>query len=88
MSNLRACRVTCVDLKGVAHTVEVTAESLYEAVAMAYNALGKNGWAGELPSGMAKIEVEVAQPIVNPHRSRQGLAAMACPTRREPARLR
>ena len=30
---VRSCRVTIQNLEGVAHTVEVTAESLYEAVA-------------------------------------------------------
>ena len=32
---LRLCRVTYIDRSGVAHTAEVEAESLYEAVALA-----------------------------------------------------
>jgi hypothetical protein len=30
---VRSCRVTIKDMDGVKHTVEVTAETLYEAVA-------------------------------------------------------
>ena len=32
---LKSCRVTVRDMDGVAHTVEVTASTLYEAVAQA-----------------------------------------------------
>jgi hypothetical protein len=32
---LKTCRVSCVDLRGVEHAVEVSANSLYEAVAQA-----------------------------------------------------
>jgi len=42
---VRSCRVTIQDLEGVAHTVEVTAESLYEAVAEDSRRYGAaNGW--------------------------------------------
>jgi hypothetical protein len=30
---LRTCQVSCRDLKGIEHAVEITADSLYEAVA-------------------------------------------------------
>jgi hypothetical protein len=40
--SVRSCRVTIQDLEGVAHTVEVTAESLYEAVAQGLAAMGGN----------------------------------------------
>ena len=32
---VKSCRVTISDMEGVAHTVEVTAATLYEAVALA-----------------------------------------------------
>jgi hypothetical protein len=53
---LRSCRVTIQDLAGVAHTVEVTAESLFEAVAQGLAALRGKEWVAEsgsriLPSG-------------------------------------
>jgi len=41
---VRSCRVTIQDLEGIAHTVEVTAESLYEAVAQGLAALRGNDW--------------------------------------------
>ena len=38
----RSCRVTITDMEGVAHTVEVTASSLYEAVALGLTAIRGN----------------------------------------------
>jgi len=39
MGTSRSCRVTITDMEGVAHTVEVTAASLFEAVALGLVAL-------------------------------------------------
>jgi hypothetical protein len=41
---VRSCRVTIQDLDGVSHTVEVTAATLYEAVAQGLAALRGNEW--------------------------------------------
>jgi hypothetical protein len=41
---LRSCRVTILDLDGVAHTVEVTASTLYEAVAQGLAAIRGREW--------------------------------------------
>jgi hypothetical protein len=41
---IRACRVTIVDMEGVAHAVEVTAESLFEAVAQGLAAMRGKDW--------------------------------------------
>jgi hypothetical protein len=56
---VRACRVTITDTEGVAHTVEVTASSLYEAVALALTALRGNQWAGGIPDGFNPVKVKV-----------------------------
>jgi hypothetical protein len=40
----KSCRVTFRDLEGVSHTVEVTAETLYEAVALGLAAIRRNDW--------------------------------------------
>jgi hypothetical protein len=56
--------VTCIDLNGVEHTVEVTAESLYEAVARGLAAFGNADWAGEVGHGQTTITVVVKQPEV------------------------
>src|SRR5438128_8261198 len=61
---LRTCRVTCCDLKGVQHTVEVTAESLYEAVAQAIRAFRGSDWASDIGHGQTTITVVVKQPEV------------------------
>jgi hypothetical protein len=56
---LRSCRVTFTDMEGVAHTVEVTASSLYEAVAMALTALRGKEWVTGIPDGFAPVRVRV-----------------------------
>jgi hypothetical protein len=49
----RSCRVTITDLEGVAHTVEVTASSLFEAIALGLVALRGNQWVVGIPDGFA-----------------------------------
>ena len=41
---VRSCRVTITDLEGIAHTVDVTAASLYEAVALGLAAIRSDDW--------------------------------------------
>jgi hypothetical protein len=41
----RSCRVTIRDIEGIEHTAEVTAESLYEAVALGLRAIRQSSWA-------------------------------------------
>ena len=55
----RSCRVTISDLEGVAHTVEVTATSLYEAIALGLLALRDNQWVMGIPDGFAPVKVRV-----------------------------
>jgi hypothetical protein len=40
--------VPCCDLKGVEHAVEMTADSLYEAVAQALRVFRTNDWIDEV----------------------------------------
>src|SRR5205085_1460386 len=54
---VRSCRVTIQDLEGVAHTVDVTAESLYEAVAQGLAALRRNDWVAGFQQGVIKVSV-------------------------------
>jgi hypothetical protein len=54
---LRRCRVTIQDLEGVAHTVEVTAESLFEAVAQGLAALRGKEWVAGVAQGIVKVSV-------------------------------
>jgi len=53
----RSCRVTIQDFEGVAHTVEVTAESLYEAVAQGLAALRRSDWVAGFQQGVVKVSV-------------------------------
>ena len=66
---LRSCQVSCRDLAGVEHTVEVTAESLYEAVAQALKILRGDQWVEEIGEGLTGLRVRVKQPAVE-HRVR------------------
>lgn len=63
---VRSCRVTLKDLDGVQHTVEVTAETLYEAVALGLVAVRGNDWVMGIAQGMNTIHVSVVDiPIVH-----------------------
>jgi hypothetical protein len=55
----RSCRVTIKDLEGVKHTVQVTAETLYEAVALGLVAIRGNDWVMGLANGTNTVQVSV-----------------------------
>jgi hypothetical protein len=55
----RSCRVTITDLEGIAHSVEVTASSLYEAVALGLTAIRGNRWVSGIPNGFNPVKVRV-----------------------------
>jgi hypothetical protein len=57
---LRSCRVTIEDMNGVTHTVEVTAETFYEAVAQGLAAIRGNDWAAGIAEGLNAVRVSVA----------------------------
>src|SRR5438105_10497853 len=61
---LRTCKVSVADLGGVEHSIEVTAETLYEAIATALAALQKDNWVGEIGQGFTTVTVVVQQPPV------------------------
>jgi hypothetical protein len=62
--SLRTCRVTCSDMNGVEHAVEVTADSLYEALARGLVAFRDAAWAGDIGHGQTTITVVIKQPEV------------------------
>ena len=57
--SLRCCRVTVCDMDGVKHSVEVTASTLYEAVALGLAEIREQDWAGEIAEGLNTVEVSV-----------------------------
>ena len=64
--NLRLCRVTVGDLEGVKQSVEVTASTLYEAVALGLAEIRGQAWAAEIPVGLNTVDVGVsAVPVIH-----------------------
>jgi len=61
---LRTCKVSVTDIQDVEHSVEVTAGTLYEAVATALAALQQDNWVGEIGQGLTTVTVIVQQPPV------------------------
>ena len=50
---VRTCRVSCWDPQGVEHTAQVTAQSLYEAVAQALRVFREDRWSEDPNRGPA-----------------------------------
>lgn len=59
--SVRSCRVTVQDLDGTSHTAEVTASSLFEAVAQGLAALRKNEWVEGIEERFGTVKVSVAE---------------------------
>jgi hypothetical protein len=66
---VRTCRVTCRDAQGVERTVEVSAQSLYEAVAQAVRVFREDDWSQDANRVPASVVVTINQPQVE-HRVR------------------
>ena len=62
--SLRTCTVSCIDLRGCEHTVEVTADSLYEAVAQGLRMFRENDWVDDIGRGQTTVLVVVRHPVV------------------------
>jgi hypothetical protein len=60
----RSCVVTLSDSRGIRHSVEVTAESLFEAGVLAVTTFRKAGWVEEAPGLASRLEIEVREPAV------------------------
>jgi hypothetical protein len=56
---VKSCRVTITDLEGVSHTAQVTASTLYEAVALGLAAVRGAEWVAGFPEGLATVRVSV-----------------------------
>ncbi len=66
---LRTCRVTCRDAQGVEHTVQVTAQSLFEAVGQALRVFREHDWSDDPNNGSASVVVTI-KPAEVEHRVR------------------
>jgi hypothetical protein len=61
---LKACTVVIHDLNETAHRLDVTAETLYEAVAQALAAARSHDWVVEIGRGLTTVTVKVRNPEV------------------------
>ena len=61
---LRSCTVSVTDTRDVHHSIEVNAETLYEAVAAALGALQQDHRVGEIGQGLTTVSVLVQQPPI------------------------
>ena len=62
---VRVCAVSFINTRGIRHTVEVEAESLYEAVVLAVRRFRNEPWVE--PVGDATVlEVDVREPSTKP----------------------
>jgi hypothetical protein len=59
----KSCRVSFTDLDGIRHSVEVEADSLYEAAVLGLKALKKGSWVAEIGAG-TRITIQVVEPPV------------------------
>jgi len=62
---VKSCRVTIQDLDGVSHSVQVTASTLYEAVAQGIAAIRGNEWVAGIAQGNNVVRVSVANVRVD-----------------------
>lgn len=68
---LRSCHVSVTDLNGVRHSAEVTASSLFEAIALGLVVIRDHHWGGEIPDGLNTVEVSVIEvPVTHTVRVR------------------
>lgn len=58
---VRSCSVTITDMDGVAHTVEVTAATLSEAVALGLAAIRKHEWVAGFVQELNAVRVRVSE---------------------------
>jgi hypothetical protein len=59
----KACVVGFAGPTGIRHSVEVTAESLYEAAVLGLSAMRKHGWVERIGPG-TELQVQIKEPAV------------------------
>ena len=63
MGNARTCVVSFVDSTGIRHSVEVAAESLYEAAALAVREFRSHPWVDDVePGAVTPLSISVKTP--------------------------
>src|SRR5690242_7035133 len=64
LMSVRSCKVTIQDMNGVSHTVEVTAATLYEAVALGLTAIRADEWVDGIAQALNPVRVRVTNVAV------------------------
>jgi hypothetical protein len=59
---MSTCIVSYLDTDGIRHTVEVQADSLYEAVVLGVKTLREHDWA---PADISKLEIEIRSSVTH-----------------------
>lgn len=59
---MRACVVSYLDVSGIRHSVELEAESLYEAAVLAVKTLREHDCA---PADLSKLQVEIRSSVIH-----------------------
>jgi hypothetical protein len=62
---LKTCIVTFTDLEGSRHSVEVMADSLFEAAALALRAMAQAEFIEPNPGAASQLEIQVRPPLVS-----------------------
>src|SRR5437868_5396557 len=73
---VRTCTITFTGPSGIRHSVEVTAESIYEAAALGVAALRKSAWVESIATG-TELEIQVRDPATS-HRLTVGQIQRWC----------
>src|ERR1700739_2318127 len=62
--SVRSCKVTVKAMDGVSHPVELTAATLYEAVALGMAAIRTDKWVTGIAQGLNSVKVRVTNVAV------------------------
>ncbi len=84
---LKTCKVSCFDLRGVEHAIEVSAGSVYEAVAQALRIFRDKEWVEDIGRGQTPISVKVKHPEIEHTVRVQDLERWLETTPRSPAEM-
>jgi hypothetical protein len=60
----KTCTVSLTDVRGSRHTVEVMADSLFEAAVYGLKVLRENGWVPDKPGPATRLDIQVKEPAV------------------------
>ena len=77
----RHCRVTVTDMDEIEHTTQVSAASLYEAVALGLRAIKNRSWTGEIRRGLNTVTVHIIDDPDRIHRPDESLPELDRPRR-------